>query len=208
MPAQDQSTMIVVATIVSALIASLSKIIESVAPIVLAKYKKRNGNKSDRLATDMLKTAETRKLMQRLIDTNSSTDRVVLWELSNGDSVFTSTHLWKLRFYDEVSRGSIIPIKSMFLNQLVNLIHYSEVIKDLQSKHVVFIEDVNELENQVLRDTLTGSGVRSVYMTLITDMYDNPIGLLSIESIHDYAKIDKPHIEKIEQLTAMLSTKL
>ena len=53
---------------------------------------------------------------------------------------------------------------------------------------MVLFSDSDELDNRVARELTSGTGTKSMYMTIIKDINDEPMALLMCESVHEHIK--------------------
>lgn len=210
----DKSTIILISTVVSGILIALSQVANSFMPILVEIYKNwnRKRTKKEQMHLDLDINSEIRDLMHKLCNSKDEIDRVTLWELSNGDKIFKNLHLWKLRFYDEVCKGSVLSVKPMFANQTLNLVHFSDIMEGFKKHKTVLVQNVADLDTRIAREIITGIGAKSIFVTLMLDENDAPVALMIAESVHVYLEQDDEQnamfMKRMYETAIRLSTKL
>lgn len=213
---QDVQLIGILAVFVASVIGNIFVSIPHIAKI----YKEYKNGKGDKLNKATLKHDKLTNLLNQFLDIDidgSKFERVVLWNVHNGENIFKKVHLWKMQYHTDISNvHSAVNISNEYTEK-INLTFYYDIVKsynnsncsDLSNiKDMYYINDVDEMKDSGAKYMHKTLGDNTLVSILLRDSKGAEIGILNISTIHHQVNINHDTLKSMKELAVRVSSLL
>lgn len=134
---------------------------------------KDNGSLSDK----MVRALEMTRICGRILE-KVEADRVTINVFHNGGEFITGLKMDRFTCVAEDYKEGVTPVMNRHVGTLLSVAPFSMHKLITTKEH--FVANVESMHDKVLRDILLKEGTVSIYSILISDVFDKPLGFLSI----------------------------
>lgn len=194
----------------SCIVAATTIISIFIKEIVQAKKNKKN--------TCVVKYTRQNENVQKAIDftlNEVSSDRVYVLEFHNGDSFYSGNHQQKFSCtYESLSSGvssessNMQDLRVSTFNHFLKEIIYKNPGRRLEDKSKVngfVLEDIESIENPLIRNWLEERGIRSTYSFPIETLNHGIVGILCLDYTKQKTKLTQKNIDLIHNQAKIIS---
>lgn len=169
--------------------------------LVQAKQKKQNAC--------VVKYTKQNENVQKALDyvlNEVNSDRAYIFEFHNGDHFYSGNHQQKFSCtYESLNSG--VSSESMRLQDL-RVSTFNSFIKDVLGIHgekSFRLQDIEQIDNPLLRNWLEERGVRSSYAFPIETLNHGVVGILCLDFTKQKTKITKEHVSLMSNQSKIIS---
>lgn len=138
--------------------------------------------------------------------------RVVLWNIHNGENIFEKVHLWKMRYHTDTTSVKTPVNMSDIYRDKINLTFYYDIIKYYKTgeyggiKEMFYINDVDDMKDHGAKHLHKTIGDNTLVSILLRNAKGKEVGILNISSIHDKINLTKDDLYKLKELAIRVSS--